>query len=233
MQIHIDIHEFTGPMDLLLQLIEKEKVDVFDIPISKITGQYLDVIHQLKSSKSPEEMADFLVMATTLMQIKSRMILQEPEDEEEDPREVLALRLIEYKRMKERARELESALDHMEPFYGKPQEDLSIFEKEAPLLTEDIEILREIFERLIVQDTSYDFEVSIIEQDEFPVEHYIDYLWTRVQDEKKVSLNLLFSNRKKQEKIVIFLAILELMKKERFYAKRKITFIMIEREDHE
>ena len=87
MGIDIKVNAFEGPLDLLLHLIEKNKVDIYDIPISEITSQYLDV------------MSDFLVMAATLLKIKAKMLLpvKEEEEEEGDPREELVRRLIEYK----------------------------------------------------------------------------------------------------------------------------------------
>ena len=89
-------------MDLLLQLIEKEKMDIFDIPIAKITSEYLQVMKLFQKEKTSEELADFLSMATTLMQIKSRMLLKRPDEEDaEDPREELALKILEYKKIKE------------------------------------------------------------------------------------------------------------------------------------
>ena len=79
MSVMISTTQYSGPMDLLLQLIEKEKMDIFDIPIAKITSEYLRVMKLFQKEKTSEELADFLSMATTLMQIKSRMLLKRPE----------------------------------------------------------------------------------------------------------------------------------------------------------
>ena len=97
MGIDIKVNAFEGPLDLLLHLIEKNKVDIYDIPISEITSQYLDYIRSMEE-EDLDVMSDFLVMAATLLKIKAKMLLpvKEEEEEEGDPREELVRRLIEY-----------------------------------------------------------------------------------------------------------------------------------------
>ncbi len=107
---------FEGPLDLLLYLIEREEIDIFDIPIEHITNQYLQYLNQLESLNI-EVCGEFLVMAAQLLEIKSRMLLPQPErlDEEEDevgdPRAALVARLIEYRRYKTVADELRARAD--------------------------------------------------------------------------------------------------------------------------
>lgn len=98
MGIDIKINVFEGPLDLLLHLIEKNKVDIYDIPISEITSQYLSYIRSMEEEEL-DVMSEFLVMAATLLKIKAKMLLPAGEEEEEegDPREELVRRLIEYK----------------------------------------------------------------------------------------------------------------------------------------
>ena len=98
MGIDIKINVFEGPLVLLLHLIEKNKVDIFDIPISEITSQYLSYIRSMEE-EDLDVMSEFLVMAATLLKIKAKMLLPAGEEEEEegDPREELVRRLIEYK----------------------------------------------------------------------------------------------------------------------------------------
>ena len=98
MGIDIKINVFEGPLDLLLHLIEKNKVDIYDIPISEITSQYLSYIRSMEE-EDLDVMSEFLVMAATLLKIKAKMLLPAGEEEEEegDPREELVRRLIEYK----------------------------------------------------------------------------------------------------------------------------------------
>lgn len=97
---------FEGPLDLLLHLIAKNKVSIYDIPIIEITDQYLEAIEGIEDSKL-ENASEFIVMAAQLLYIKSKMLLPKPEEEEEeDPREDLAARLLEYQRYKEASKEL-------------------------------------------------------------------------------------------------------------------------------
>lgn len=97
---------FEGPLDLLLHLISKNKVSIYDIPISEITDQYLEAIEGIEESDI-DNASEFIVMAAQLLYIKSRMLLpKEEEEQEEDPREELAQRLIEYQRYKEASKEL-------------------------------------------------------------------------------------------------------------------------------
>ncbi len=106
--ISVKLEAFDGPLDLLLHLIEKNKIDIFDIPIVQITEQYMEIIAQI-DSKDMDVMSDFLVMAATLLKIKSKMLLPaevDEEGEEEDPRAELVERLLEYKTYKYASYEL-------------------------------------------------------------------------------------------------------------------------------
>ncbi len=108
MAIPVKLQAFEGPLDLLLHLIDKNKVDIYDIPIAEITDQYLAYVRELDTDDM-NVTSEFLVMAATLLDIKSRMLLprtEEPEEEEEDPREELVRRLLEYKKFKFLAGEL-------------------------------------------------------------------------------------------------------------------------------
>ena len=102
MGIPVKLEVFEGPLDLLLHLIEKNKVDIYDIPIVLITEQYLDYVSKM-DTKDMDVMSEFLVMAATLVRIKSKMLLpveEEEEEEFEDPRQELVERILEYKMYK-------------------------------------------------------------------------------------------------------------------------------------
>ena len=109
MSYKLKLDMFEGPLDLLLYLIKKNQIDIYDIPISEITEQYMEYIEMMKMLNL-DIVGDFLVMAATLMHIKSKMLLPpDPSDvpqEEEDPRDELVRRLLEYKKFKEIAEEL-------------------------------------------------------------------------------------------------------------------------------
>ena len=103
MSIEVKLQVFEGPLDLLLHLIDKNKVDIYDIPIAQITDQYMEYVNALKV-RDLDTVSEFLVMAATLLDIKSRMLLPAETDEEgveEDPRQELVARLLEYKMYKE------------------------------------------------------------------------------------------------------------------------------------
>ena len=108
----VKLTNFEGPLDLLLFFIKRDELDIYDIPISRITQEFLEYLH-LMSTLDLEVAGDFIVMAATLMQIKVRMLLpkQEGEEAEEDPRAELVRRLIEYKRFKEMSQELSGMED--------------------------------------------------------------------------------------------------------------------------
>ena len=122
MGIDIKVNAFEGPLDLLLHLIEKNKVDIYDIPISEITSQYLDYIRSMEE-EDLDVMSDFLVMAATLLKIKAKMLLsvKEEEEEEGDPREELVRRLIEYKIYKYAAEELKDLSVDAQKVFFKPE----------------------------------------------------------------------------------------------------------------
>ena len=120
--IDVKLNVFEGPLDLLLHLIEKNKVNIYDIPIVTITEQYLEYVNNMEE-EDLDVMSEFLVMAATLIKIKSRMLLpkdEETEEDEEDPREELVRRLLEYKIYKYAAGELKDLeLEGNKAFFKK------------------------------------------------------------------------------------------------------------------
>ena len=124
---------FNGPRDLLLQLLEKNRVDIYDIPIAEITAQYFAYVQQMEETDL-DVVSGFLVMAATLLDIKARMLLpggEEEEEEEGDPREELVRRLLEYKRYKYIAHELDFYEDYAARFMyrdGPLPEDLPVLD---------------------------------------------------------------------------------------------------------
>jgi len=126
MSYHVKLEIFEGPMDLLLHLIKKHELDIYDIPIAPITRQYLEYIELMKSLDM-EIAGDFLVMASTLTHIKSKMLLPPPEnpdddDEGADPRAELIRRLLEYKRFKDAAASLEQRENDWSKVYTRETE---------------------------------------------------------------------------------------------------------------
>ena len=137
MGIPVKLEVFEGPLDLLLHLIEKNKVSIYDIPIVLITEQYLEYVNQM-DHEDLDVVSDFLVMAATLLDIKSRMLLpkveKEEEEDEEDPRAELVRRLLEYKMYKYMAQELEEREQEAELlFFKEPTIPREVAKYEEPL----------------------------------------------------------------------------------------------------
>ena len=137
MEISYKLDNFEGPLDLLLHLIENNKVSIYDIPIVLITEQYLEYVNQM-DHEDLDVVSDFLVMAATLLDIKSRMLLpkveKEEEEDEEDPRAELVRRLLEYKMYKYMAQELEEREQEAELlFFKEPTIPREVAKYEEPL----------------------------------------------------------------------------------------------------
>lgn len=149
MGIPVKLDVFEGPLDLLLHLIEKNKVDIYDIPIVMITEQYMEYIQQMQE-KDMDIMSEFLVMAATLVKIKSKMLLPaeiNEEGEEEDPRAELVERLLQYKMYKYASIELrDRQVDALKVVYKKPTlpKEVADYREEVPLgeLLSDLTLMK-------------------------------------------------------------------------------------------
>lgn len=215
-KVELDI--FEGPMDLLLYLIKRDEIDIYDIPIERITKQYmayLDTFKLLNIGLAGE----FLVMAANLCYIKSRMMLpkhvQPPEEDadEEDPRWDLIRQLIEYKKFKEAARKLgEKEAKQRNHFTHKPAK-IEAASDEARPLSDEISIfdLIRAFQNII--DRFADEGLGEIVDDQYTVGDKIDEILKRVPAGGSLAFTALFHGAtSKHEMIVTFLAVLELMK---------------------
>lgn len=223
MPYQIRIHNFEGPFDLLFHLIEKAEVDIYDIPIAEITNQYLDYIYTL-GNIDLDNTSEFIVMAATLIQIKSKMLLPKetnPFDEltadGEDPRAELVEKLLEYKRYKEASeffREMESM--YMDIIY-KPAEIIDDIAEDKILLNTTLDDIISAFKDVVKryqENTGHTNEDNreIIE-DEFTVDDKIQDIRNIAKDKGKLKFNELFSNMgSKLELIITFLALLELIR---------------------
>ncbi len=222
----VKLEIFEGPLDLLLYLIKKDEVDVYDISIERITKQYLEYVQAFKMLNL-DLASEFMLMAATLMYIKSRTLLpknvQPPEDEEdeEDPRWELIRQLIEYKKFKDAAgflsiKELEQSqffAAHPEPakrpVTEQPQEvEVSIFDL--------IRAFRKVLKRFEDENT-----FGEIHDERFTVGDKIDFLLQSIVEGDSVPFEDLFADAaSRSEVIVTFLAILELMKMNQFMVRQ-------------
>ncbi len=226
MAIPVKLEAFEGPLDLLLHLIEKNKVDIYDIPIVEITQQYLDYIKQMES-QDMNIMSEFLVMAATLVDIKCRMLLPievNEEGEEEDPRAELVQKLLEYKMYKYMSLDLKDRqVDAARTLFREQMLPKEVASYRPPINYEELigettlVRLQEIFRSVVrKQEDKIDpirSKYGNIEKEEIDMEAKALFVEAYVKEHKKISFRRLLEKEKsKMEIIVTFLIILEMMK---------------------
>ena len=236
MAISVKLEVFEGPLDLLLHLIDKNKIDIYDIPITLITEQYLDYIRQMES-EDMNVMSEFLVMAATLLDIKCRMLLPvevNEEGEEEDPRAELVQKLLEYKIYKYMSYELKDLhMSAAKAYYREPRLPKEIEEYRPPVNYEELigeatlvrlnEMFRFMLKRQADKIDPIRSHFGKIEKDEIDLDRKQIYLQNYLLKHRYCSfMELLERQNSKMEIIVTFLLVLEMM---------KIGKIMISQED--
>ncbi len=218
-RVNLDI--FAGPLDLLLYLVRKEEVDIYDIPLAKITEQYLRYIEMLKSFNI-DLAGDFLVMASTLIQIKSAMLLPKAdpdqiEDEDlTDPRTELIRQLLEYKKFKDAANLLGAAADEQKERHPRPA---TIVEQLTPGEEPAVDIdqvsvwdLLDAFDSIMEATGGATFDISHI-TDDTPIDLYQIEILHRLQTEGPMKFEQIFESRKNRVAMVgLFMALLELVR---------------------
>ncbi|VAX35049.1 Segregation and condensation protein A [hydrothermal vent metagenome] len=234
MNYKLKLDVFEGPLDLLLYLIKKDDIDIGDIPIVEVTEQYMEYIDMMKMLDL-DVVGDFLVMAATLMHIKSKMLLppdpMEEEEEEIDPRDELARRLHEYKKFKEVADALkEKESDRQDLFQRaideEAQNKLKIDSREIYFEPNLFDLINAFSEALKKVPEEILHEVMT---EEFTVEQKIHDVLHRLLDGTSIVLTKLFTEaRSKVEAIVTFLAVLELIRLKEIKAMQKRIFGDIE-----
>ncbi len=225
-KLEFKINEFQGPLDLLLHLIEKNKFNIFDIPIVEITEQYLEYVNAMQESNL-DIMSEFLVMAATLISIKAKMLLpkeEEEEEEEEDPRAELVRRLLEYKMYKYASYELKDMeMDAVRAYYKPasiPDEVKQYKEEIDPsevvgdtTLAMLNEIFNQVMKRTVDRVDPIRSKFGTIEKEEIRIEDKMDEIRTSVKGLKGINFRTLLEIQASKINIIVtFLAILELMK---------------------
>lgn len=213
-EIKLDI--FEGPLDLLLYLIKKNEIDIYDIPIALITRQYLEYIEMLRTFNL-DLAGEFLVLAATLIHIKSRLLLPVEEDpsaqEEEDPRAELVRQLLEYQAFKEAALQLDS----------RPLLDRDVFARSCPAAVPDDPEAQDVFSEMDVFDLVKSFQKMMAKLDkaerieivseEMSIADIINEIMDRLREHKHLSFTDLLGERTDRRRVLYtFLALLELMK---------------------
>lgn len=235
MEYKVILEAFEGPLDLLMHLIEKEKVDIYDIPIAKITDQYIEYVRSMQNIDL-NLTSEFLVMAATLLEIKSKMLLpksnredEQLEMEEIDPREELVRRLIEYKKFKAAAESLKVKGDTHSKIFFKQKEELEEFMEQDTFELEKIDFKELLLAYLnILNRTQKDtkkINLAEIQRDELTIEDCMDDIENVIRQKKKVKFDELFiEGITKNKVVVIFLSILELIKLKRIKVIQEQNF---------
>ena len=224
----VDLEAYNGPLDLLLFLIRREEVDIYAIPIARITAQYLAYVSLLEAM-DPNLAGDFLVMAATLMEIKSRTLLPRPPADEQDedfidPRMELVRQLLEYKKFKDAARSLGAAAQLQGLKHAR--RPVLAGDQAGELDLEEAEIwdLLEAFNRLLEQ-TGRRARPHDVVYDDTPVAlHAIDVVDSLQRAGGSQRFEQVFEGRSKGELIGLFLALLELIRQRRIRAEQERPF---------
>ncbi|SEM86751.1 condensin subunit ScpA [Mesobacillus persicus] len=240
MEYNVKIEAFEGPLDLLLHLINRLEIDIYDIPVAKITEQYLLYIHAMKELRL-DIASEYLVMAATLLAIKSKMLLPKHEDEmesfefedEEDPRDELVERLIEYKRYKEAANEFKSLELDRGLMYTKPPSDLSEYAKEVhsesikPDGHVSIYDMLAAYQKLVRRKKLQKPLSTRITRQEIPIEKRMEEIIQFLKQGGRKSFYDLFPTPDRGHIVVTFLAVLELMKRQEIQVEQEQNFAEI------
>jgi segregation and condensation protein A len=233
----IKLRQFEGPLDLLLHLIEKNDVDIYDIPISTITSQYMDYIESMKEFDM-ELASDFLVMGATLVSIKSRMMLpgmQAALGSGEDvvvPREELVISLMRYKRCRIFASDLKERRDKFDGArfrYASTAKSLGITiapAEQAFSIEEFNEAVAIINERNDSRFTDITAKIKhILRKDKMSVKERIKSIWRSITGKGKILFSSLFGKKaEKMDKVVSFLAVLELVRDNKINVEQDRNF---------
>ena len=227
----VELEIFCGPLDLLLYLVRRNEVDVLDLPVAKITEQFVEMLNVLELIDL-DLVGDFVVMASTLVEIKSRLVLPRPEeeapapveesDDADNPRSELIQRLLEYRRFKEAALALEDRAAEWQERYPRLSDDRPSVEKDpAADRIKEVELWDLVSALGRVLRHQQIEEETTVKYDETPVSVYVDQIGEQVRREGEVRFTSLFEGANSRSRIVgLFLAVLELLRHHHFRAEQ-------------
>jgi len=226
MTYKLKLSNFEGPLDLLLHLIKLNEVDIYDIPISTVTDQYIEYLEMMKELDL-EIASEFLVMAATLMEIKSRMLLPtqpSEEEEEEDPRFELIEQILEYKKYKEFAGHLDDRAETENQFYQRNFKEEVDIETGEPLIEVTLFELLQAFKHVLEYATEESFREITLE--EVSIEEKMNEIRARLKDKTNLLLDEVFEGAVKTKVALIstFLALLELIRLKEVVARQTKLF---------
>ena len=225
----VQVGEFDGPLDLLLQMVKSSEINIYDISISDITAKYLEYLHTL-ITMDLDNISDFVEMAATLVYIKSKTMLPVEvvyEEDEEDPREKLIERLLEYQKYKIAAKQFEDADDEIVPIVRK-KDDLMLFNanEDKDSNWKDLSVLDLItaFAQVLNTKSKEEHQMQIGKM-EYSVEDKINVIFNKLETTDRFNFfEFIDSSMPKQEVICSFLALLELVKQGAISLRQHVIF---------
>ena len=222
----VSLDVYAGPLDLLLYLIRREEVDIYDIPIARITQQYVQYVELLQQI-DPDVVGQFLVLAATLMEIKSRMLLPNPpeevaEEDSFDPRVDLVRQLLEYKRFKDVAGDLQ---DRAEEF-GKRFPRSPVIPDKDSMDLEDAEVwdLMAAFNKLMQQTGRAGYQHQVVYDDTPIATHALNIVDQLQKQGGSIEFAIIFADKSRPQCVGLFLALLELIRRQRVRADQDRPF---------
>lgn len=224
MSYKVRLEVFEGPLDLLLHLINRLEIDIYDIPMAELTEQYIEHLHAMRVLQL-DELSEYLVLAATLIEIKSKMLLPIHEDEafgeeddfelEDDPRDELVARLIEYRKYKEAAESLKDSADDRADFFTKPPEDIaqygevvSVGQEESLNVYDLIGAFQKMMDRNRLRAP---LTASITKTEQSVGEKMDDIMEKLVKSGGSCDFYALLESRETGELVITFMSLLELM----------------------
>lgn len=229
MEYKVVIHDFEGPLDLLLHLIKKSDIDIYDISIVDITNQYMEFIHEMEELNL-NIASEYLIMAAELLEMKSNMLLPHPkleeEIEEEDPREQLIERLLEYKQYKEVTSSLKQLENERKDLFSKQPSDLSAFKDEIVTNIDggNVDELVLAFQKFLERkDLEKPLNTKITKK-EYSIDVRNKEIKKILSTKKRVEFDELFDSYNKDYIVITFLSILDLAKKQELSIEQDCNF---------
>lgn len=233
--VSFKLENFEGPLDLLLQLIKQSKMSIEEVKLSEITNQYIEIINSI-DVVDMDQASEFIEMAATLIEIKSKSLLPKPETDdpdEEDPEYLMKMRLKEYMLLKETANQLKP-MENIDRFYKKPEPDANKFR--YVIKDMNMDMLLDAFSRIMLRVKKVDdeHEEKEIIKEKFTVEQKIASIKDSLIIRKRINFSELFSQSISRDEIITtFMALLELLKMQEIRVKQTDNFADIEISKHE
>lgn len=228
----LELEAFEGPLDLLLHLINQMEIDIYDIPIAKITDQYMDYIHHMQTIEI-DVASEYFVMAATLMRIKSEMLVPRNEHqatmeedfyEEEDPRQQLIDLLLEYKQIKEVIPKFEERSKDRAGYFGKDPSDIAQYQEKIELKDQGLtaEDLANIFRDVLRRHQLEMPHPTTIEAEEVTVVERMQAIQSLIIDSanQRISFSQLIETPTRKSIVITFLALLELIKDNQVFVQQ-------------